>query len=127
MHPEERPIEAFVEEGKVIRLSNGEEVRVPKLTWGTELKIYKLLSGVMEKALPEDANPDQPLNPKLAMRMLIEFGDVLSEVAALLLGKDKTWVESNLSAEDMIQQVLPLSLKVFRKISDGMTSALSGA
>jgi len=122
--PKEKPIDAFVEEGREIELSNGERITIPKLAWGKELKIYKLLSEVMEKALPEDASPDQPISPKAAMRLLTEFGDVMSKIAALFLGKDEEWVEENLSAEDMINVILPLSLKTFRKISDGMTNAL---
>ena len=120
---EERPIDAFVEEN-IIRLCNGQEITLPRLSWGTELKIYKKISKALEQIVPESAESPEAISPKVAMKLLTDFGDILSEVAGLILKKDRAWIEENLTAEDMIRVVLPLSINIFRRISDGVTSAL---
>jgi len=119
----ERPIDAFIEEGS-IKLRNGQEVPLPKLSWGVELKIYKKISKALEQILPESAEAPEAISPKVAMKLLTDFGDILSEVAGLILRKDRAWVEENLASEDMMKVILPLSIRIFRKISDGVTEAL---
>lgn len=104
---------------QTVTLSSGETVEIPRLSWGKELKIYRILAQIF-KEVPgiEEGSVDK------AVEVLTRFAERVVELATLVLNKDAGWVNEHLTSKDMIQIILPLCFDTYRRVNDGITSSL---
>jgi len=124
----QKPFEEYLKGNRKVKLSSGEEVEVPPLTWGRELKIYKALTGVLKKlAAPVNTKTGEvtAITPDQMYSFLLTFVDESTNIAALVFDQDTQWVTDKLTSSDMTEFVLPLSLNIFNKLSKGMTDAFN--
>ena len=122
------PFKEFLQGNRKIELSSGTTVEVPPLTWGRELKIYKILTEVLKKlSAPVDPKTGEVTTIEVdkMYSFLSDFASEITNIAALIFGQESKWVIENLTSDDIVGFVLPLSLHIFNKISKGMTSAFS--
>ena len=115
-------IELYVTDREVT-LASGETVTVPKLSWGREMKLYKILSKAFSP-LAEQAGSEPP-PPKRIFETLMRFPDVLTELASVFFNKDAKWVESHCTDKDIMDHVLPLSLSIHNRVLRGLTGTLT--
>jgi len=99
-------IETFLE--KEFKLSNGETIELPKLSWKKEIKIYKIIGNVTKKLNVTTEAEIKPMDMlKLVSEMLVELPEPLTEICTILTGKSKEWIEDNLKLEDVTALVFP--------------------
>jgi len=111
--------EELLSSPQTVTLSSGETVEIPRLSWGKELKIYRILAQIF-KEVPgvEEGSVDK------AVEILTRFAEKVVELATLVLNKDANWVNEHLTSKDMIQIILPLCFSTYRRVNDGITSSL---
>ncbi len=103
--------------------SSGEEITIPRITWGKEIKLLKIASGIM-KSVPELANlnadPEKGLQVsdvlKLIPSILETVPEQITSFVALMLDRTPEWVNDNLSSEDIVKLVFPF----FRKFINNL-------
>ncbi len=118
--------EEFLAGNTEITLSNGDRVSIPSLTWGNELKIYNLLTEIFSKlSFKVDESGVPVFDNSQTQAFLTTFANEITQIAAIIFGKDRKWVEATLSSTDIVEFVLPLSLNIYGKINKGMTDAVS--
>jgi len=116
----------FISGTNEITLSKGERVNVPPLTWGKELRIYNIITKIFSRFPAGDVDDDNlNVSSELAYTFMTSFATDITEIAALVFDKDKKWVESNLTSQDMVDFVVPLSLHVFGKLGKGLSEAVN--
>lgn len=121
--------EIFHGDRKKIKLNNGMELPLARLTWGIESRALRIVGGIF-RAVPELAAFLTPggvtqLSPASLITtvfpaLLEKVPDQITELAALLLDKYKTaansvkvpdtqWVYDNLDTEDLLGVLLPFA------------------
>lgn len=115
----------FIGGSNEITLSKGEVVSVPPLTWGKELKIYKIITKILSQSsvsLDSEGNPQ--FDDSGVLNFMGNFATDITDIATIVLTKDKKWVEANLTSKDIVEFIVPLSLHVFGKLGKGLTDAV---
>lgn len=117
--------EIFVPEGKV-KLLDGTEMEIPKLSWGNEIKCGRAFAKIVTEISKtgffktgEKFTTDELIK---VIPTLTEKLDLVSEIAGGVLGKDVKWVNDNLDITGIIE-VIKLFLA---HISTVQKTALSG-
>jgi len=107
--PEFKEIDVFQPDRRV-KLENGQEIQLPKLTWGRECKLLRIISDLVSqppfKGLKlENATASTLISvlPQLAAAAAPK----LTEFVAVVTGKDKAWVEDNCSLNDILEITIP--------------------
>jgi len=98
---------------KIVKLKSGQEIEVPKLTWGLEIQFFRLISKVL-KQFPEKftiSGDDPSAALALFSKVLDELPREITSFLAKFLKKDESWVENNLSMEDVVNILVPLFKK----------------
>ena len=106
-----------------VTLASGETVKISKLSWGREMKLYKILSKAFSPLAEQTVSEPPP--PKKIYETLLRFPDVLTELAATFFGKDSKWVENHCTDKDIMEYVLPLSLNIHNRVLRGLTGTLT--
>jgi len=121
-----RAFEEYIEGAREVTLSNGNTVEVPPLTWGKELKIYNILAKIFSKlSISTDESGNPQLDETQVYSFMTAFANDVSEIASVIFNKDKKWVEANLTSRDIVEFVVPLSLRIFRKLNLGLSNAVT--
>jgi hypothetical protein len=116
----------------VVKDINGSDVRIPvNVPWGTEKKLLPIIAVVYEKIpaigqfianlIEEDEEKKTPVNSKEFADnipdLLRSIPDQLSEIAAVLTGKDTKWIEENLVFESLMGLISPFLSRVLGRFS----------
>jgi len=121
-----KAFEEYIEGAREVTLDNGSVVEVPPLTWGKELKLYNIITKVFSKlSVTTDEEGKPQFDESQIYSFMTSFANDVSEIASIVFGKDKKWVESNLTSKDMVEFVVPLSLHIFGKLNLGLSNAVT--
>jgi len=110
---------AFFPSGK-IKTITGAEVEIPILTLKSEFKALKELSAMI-KEVPElkQVNFEKiSINDILAVlpSVLEKALDRVVNIVAIILQKDKQWVEANMDSDDLVSVLRPFLKRFARKL-----------
>ena len=117
-------VTVFFPDGK-LKLSSGEEIDVPKLSWKVEARAVKIIGRIF-KSVPElsalDLNNVTGKNLLAIIPTLLEkVPDAITELTCLLIKKDQKFVEDQLNHEDVLAVIIPFSVAL-----SGMLRKLAG-
>jgi hypothetical protein len=116
----------FVAEPRQIQLIDGTLFKLPPCSWGTELKLIKLLGDVFAKAWQGGLFGGTPmtdtLDPQMAVINLLftESPDKLTKAASAITRQPEEWVQDNLDSDGILQVVLPFLQSRLRKIVEAV-------
>ena len=119
-----KELETFVPESTKVTLTNGTELEIKPLNWGKEIKVCQLVSKFFsdntlieafnEIATTEGKN-DLDAISKLMVPLVNEAPQVITEILALIIDKDTTYIEESLTSEDVMQIFVPFLSSLFAK------------
>jgi len=110
-------IDVFLE--KSLRLESGETIELPKLTWKREIKVYKIIGDALNKipALKEIKGELQAGDLiKIISSLLMQLPDEITRITEILTGKNKEWIEENMTFEDISNLIFPFLNKFTQSV-----------
>ena len=110
--------QAFFPDTDVFICSSGEQIKIPRITWGKEIKLLKSASAII-KSVPElnslSINPETGVQLtdilKLVPSILETVPEQVTGFVALMLDRTSEWVNENLSSSDVVGLVFPFFKK----------------
>lgn len=102
--------ETFVETPKFVQLVDGSQFPVPICTWGTEIRLIKLLGGIILEIWKSGAFSGQATTNTIGELLKLLFTDSperITDAAAAILGQETEFVETRLNGEGVLKLVLP--------------------
>lgn len=138
--------EIYLPEDVWVETLGGEKIKVPKLSWGKEIKLAKIFSTMIkqmpsfvetfsempevdEKKLKKGNVGDYMKGAfggfvgkliKILPELLDNAPDCLTQSASVMLDKDSKWIENNLEFDGMVDLVVPFFVRYFKKCVDKM-------
>lgn len=89
--------------------TGGEEVAVPKASWGKEIQVGKAIGRVLAQL--KDVREGKTWDvQKLVPQLMENAPDELTKMVAILLDREVSWVETELDAEAVIGIMLPFCM-----------------
>lgn len=126
---------SILRDGYAVETIKGGEIRVPCVTGRAEMRGLQIVVGFMKenpdlvKKLFSGGGKISTEDIVLQIVNLVEGGyEKAQEIVALLLDKDRSWVEENLLAIDLVNVILPFSKaegKTIAKIFSGIPQGRS--
>jgi hypothetical protein len=119
-----KELETFVPESTKVTLADGTKLEIKPLNWGKEIKVCQLVSKFFsDNALLEAFNNittteganDLDAISKLIIPLVNEAPQVITEILALVINKDNTYVEESLTSEDVMQIFVPFLQNLFTR------------
>jgi hypothetical protein len=119
--------DAILPDDSVYTLSSGDTLTVLPLTWGKEIKVCKLVAGFFSESQMlsainsisnlKEGNEDDSLESiaEMIIPLINQAPDAITEIVALITGKDTKFVEESLTSEDVMQVFIPFLKKLFSK------------
>jgi len=101
--------QAFAPLDMKVTTINGDELSVPKLSWGKELKLIQIIRKGMSE-LEDTMKPDaEGLNVVNIMTKILEVAPGhITEFVSLVLEQDEQWVQDNLDMPEIFGVIVPL-------------------
>lgn len=122
-----KDVEIFVgDETFMVTTLDGDTVKVPKVSWGTELKVISILEKVL-KVISDDVGALnlQKDGVKLVQVLMEKTPEKLTELVSVILRKEALWVEENLDSSEIISVVVPLLVARLTLITQKITPFLN--
>jgi hypothetical protein len=130
-------LDVLVPEDTKVTTISGEEVIIPAMPWGREVKILRIIkelmgtlsdSGVFNIPFEVDENGDPKVSSEAMTDVMGKVTELLLDTAtekltgavALIVNKDIKWVEDNLDAERIVYILVPF----FQDKRDSLSVAL---
>ncbi len=120
----EKELETFVPESTKVTLANGTILEMKPLNWGKEIKVCQLVSKFFKdntlleafnELANEEGNNDLDAISKLMIPLVNEAPQVITQIIALLINKEDTYVEESLTSADVMQIFVPFLQNLFTK------------
>jgi len=107
----EKDLEVFSEEERYIETKDGERIFLPRLTWGKELQIIRIISEFLND-IPEIKELDMKnLSPEGLLPIISKIFEKgpnrITRILSLLFEKEGTWIENSLAMEGIMQFLVP--------------------
>lgn len=116
----------FVPEERVLETVSGEKIKVPRVNWKKQILISRLIGSTIE-SLECLRNRDlSNLQVKDMIEVLPEIiekaPEKVTEMCAILLEKDNSFVENELDLERIVELLRPFFASILRKLSSMLGS-----
>lgn len=126
---EKEDVDVFVPMPAFVNLANGEKKQLPKMTWGREIRVLKVIKNIMAEIVKsgvfnnaakvdEEGNPVPMTEEEIIaqnteatskiMDLIFELGPKeLTEAASAITDESAEWVQENMNVEGIIEIVVP--------------------
>jgi hypothetical protein len=109
--PKTDDFKTFVPEDQKVTTLDGEEVSVPRISWGKERRILEhindLLDVIAKSGILTGSKPEGDAMSDLLAFIFKAAPERMTKAVAILLEKEETWVEDNLVSEEIVGLLLP--------------------
>ena len=113
-----KELDAFFPDHK-FTLVDGDEIGLPKMSWGRELKLVKIVLRIF-KGVDLTKLGESGASSLLSSlpTMLETAGPAATEFCSIMLDKDETWIDNNLDMTDVIDLITSFFVVFFRTFSE---------
>jgi len=105
-----KDIDIFLPEPVEIETREG-KIRLPKVTWAMDIECIRILSELVREVHELAATDFSRLTPEDVLQIISSFFSRAPEkvtlLASVLLQKDTSWVEKNMTLESMMDLLVP--------------------
>lgn len=121
-------LDAFVDIPQTITLTNGQTLEIKPLTWKQELQLIKLIGDFISKVSQEkkvSIESFSMLETGQLLGLIFKYApDLLTQATSIIIRRPASFIEENLTLDDIIKIVFPFFGNILQKLLGTMTQTV---